>query len=300
MDVESSHDDKRNPQPKRQKRRILRMLCVVGSLLAAYVAKEIAFSAHLSSTDSPRSRNKGSVKESMLILHWKNPEVGSRKQHLDFVNVEAEIKTQNQRKYAPIDTIHKFGHLHTGAWMVVLDTNAAMQDAKILMLKRSPHVVTCPNYWSFLGEHSNRDEKPKDFVIRGMREELGERFYHQFVQTGGEIKPLVDHPIFFKRDYDTPRGKRMDRQINYIFTIEMNTPATVLEKLSIVDKEAAEVAWVTKHEIKRWLTETPNERFCHNATTAVMDLVMEQLESLEMGVNSNMNDMNDMVQQNVS
>lgn len=289
MEVESSHDDKNSTKPKSQRRPSSRPFCALVALLAAYVTKEISFGAYLSRADSPRSRNKdGSVKESMLILHWKDPEFGLRKQHLESMNMEAEIKTGNKKKYAPIDTIHKLGYLHTGAWMVVLDTNATMQDAKILMLKRSADVVTCPNFWSLLGEHSNLDEEPNDFAIRGMREELGERFYDQFIQTGGKIKPLLDQPIFFKRDYDTSRGKRMDRQINYIFTIEMNTAATVLEKLSNVDKEAAEVAWVAKHEIMRWLTQTPTERFCHNATTAVMHIIMERLYSLELSANSTM------------
>ncbi|KAL3945062.1 MAG: hypothetical protein SGBAC_000853 [Bacillariaceae sp.] len=289
MEVESSYDDKNSTKPKSRRRPIPRTLCVLTILLAAYVTKEITFDAYLSRADSLRSRNQdGGVEESMLILHWKDPEFGLRKQHLESMNIEAEIKTGSKKKYAPIDTIHKLGYLHTGAWMVVLDTNATVQDAKILMLKRSADVVTCPNFWSLLGEHSNRDEKPNDFAIRGMREELGERFYDQFIQTGGKIKPLLDQPIFFKRDYNTSRGKRMDRQINYIFTIEMNTAANVLKRLYNVDKEAAEVAWVTKTEIMRWLTETPTERFCHNATTAVMHIIMERLHSLELKVSSNM------------
>ena len=80
-----------------------------------------------------------------------------------------------------------------------------------------------------------------------------------------------------------PYWKRMDRQINYIFTIEMNTHVEVLQELSKVDKEAVEVAWVTKAEIKRWLTEAPSENFCHNATREVVNLIMRRLDSLELG-----------------
>ncbi|CAJ1890209.1 unnamed protein product [Cylindrotheca closterium] len=283
MEVEqSSNDDKGNSQHTGERRRIPRTFCVLVSLLVAYSVKEITFGAHLPSVDSFKSRTKwGLEEESMLVLHWINPELGLEKQHLESVDVQAEISTLHKKKYIPIDEIHKFGYIHTGAWMVVLDTNTTMQDAKILMLKRSAHVVTCPNYWSLLGEHSNRDEEPTDFAIRGMREEMGEQFYRQFLHTGGKIKPLLNHPIFFKRDYDTPDGKRMDRQINYIFTIEMNTPSAVLEKLSKVDNDAAEVAWVTKHEIEQWLTETENEKFCHNATRALVRRIMEELNHLE-------------------
>mmetsp|Transcript_2152 Transcript_2152/g.4534 ORF Transcript_2152/g.4534 Transcript_2152/m.4534 type:complete len:369 (+) Transcript_2152:352-1458(+) len=70
----------------------------------------------------------------------------------------------------PIDITHRRGLMHVGHCLFVMDKRG-----KMLFLKRSKEVVTCPNTWSILGEHSVAGEVNDgwDVVFRGMFEELG-------------------------------------------------------------------------------------------------------------------------------
>ena len=73
-----------------------------------------------------------------------------------------------QRGVYSIDTAHRQGALHTGHCLFLMDANE-----KLLFLKRSSQVVTCPDTWSILGEHSIAGEESIEAVTRALQEELG-------------------------------------------------------------------------------------------------------------------------------
>ena len=68
----------------------------------------------------------------------------------------------------PIDAAHRQGVPHRGVWLHVL-TEA---DGCLLLVHRSPQMVTCPASWSIIGEHNAGREEDSDCARRAVREEL--------------------------------------------------------------------------------------------------------------------------------
>lgn len=225
--------------------------------------------------------------ESLLLWDWRDAERGSMKQHMEFVRMETEVTDRGNRKhYADIEYVHQNGLLHTGVVAAVIDSNITQLDAKILLLKRSPQLVTCPNSWSVMGEHTYRDETPKETAIRGLREELGDALYQLFLTKGGKILPLVKHPVYFKGDYG---HGRIDRQMTFLYAVEMNTPLNVLRNMLQLDEEVADAAWMTRQEIQDgWMNYNPREKFCNHEMTIFLQLVLHRIEDLEREANAHM------------
>ena len=68
----------------------------------------------------------------------------------------------------PIDAAHRQGVPHKGAWLHVM-TKA---DGHLLLVKRSPRMVTCPSAFSIIGEHHQNRESDEACAVRAVREEL--------------------------------------------------------------------------------------------------------------------------------
>lgn len=106
----------------------------------------------------------------------------------------------------PLDAVHARGLPHRGAWMIVVD------DAlRVLLLWRSPRMVTCPRSWSLAGEHAVAGESFTDAALRGLEEEV------EFVGEA-ELRPL-GAPFLFRHTYDTQLGVRVDVQWTSSFLV---------------------------------------------------------------------------------
>jgi len=140
--------------------------------------------------------------------------------HLDPV----DTKFVHPHGFESIDETHKKGLLHVGSWIAILDTSLNTDDPRILLLKRGPHLVTCPNTWGLVGEHAYRNEEPLDTVTRGLEEELGMEF-SQHVRDYGHIQNMTEFPVYYERTYgaENENGGRIDRQITYLWLVEINT-----------------------------------------------------------------------------
>jgi len=104
---------------------------------------------------------------------WDQFPLGSNLQVL----LDKLIKTRNVT--AAIETVHREGFLHKGAWVAVVRAPVRTRRVQfesdlrdVLLLRRSNDTATCPGAWGFVGEHSLRGEGWRDTAVRGMREEL--------------------------------------------------------------------------------------------------------------------------------
>ena len=101
----------------------------------------------------------------------------------------------------PLDLVHRQGRPHKGVWVFVV--NAAGQ---MLLLRRSAHMMTCPNTWSIVGEHNQPGESYLQAGRRGVAEELG----WSVEQVARMPLSLLGAPIFFEHSY--ANIARTDRQ----------------------------------------------------------------------------------------
>lgn len=115
---------------------------------------------------------------------------------LDVLSMSSpDVKPQSQ---LPIDAIHRQGLPHKGSWMFLVDDYL-----RVLLLWRSPQMVTCPNSWSLCGEHALAGESFEAAAHRGLAEEapfLGEPLLY----------PL-GKPFMFTQNYGGA-GNRTDNQ----------------------------------------------------------------------------------------
>lgn len=184
-----------------------------------------------------------------------------------------------------IDAAHRKGILHTGGILYVMDA-----DGRFLLMKRSSSVVTCPNTWSIVGEHSIVGENAKNLPVRALDEELG------IIAPAIDVKiqSLTDHPLFYIRKYGARNGNRIDRQLTYLWLVKLPSRQEDLDwKL---DHEVADKKWITLDEFDQWLGEDekndatnetneeddgpPNGDFCHQTIRALLRLGIEQIKTI--------------------
>lgn len=195
------------------------------------------------------------VENDILYFEATNP----RKQfhHLDYINLSKDVAP---RGYITIDKAHRQGEIHHGSFMYIIDTTIASYSKtgeypKILLIKRSNDLVTCPNTWSLAGEHAFRNEAPIETASRGIEEELGTRALEYIVKFG-RISNLTEFPVYYERDYGISNGGRVDRQITYLWLVEMNYTSSILDPtidegkselddLLELDDEAADHKWIS-------------------------------------------------------
>ncbi|CAJ1947241.1 unnamed protein product [Cylindrotheca closterium] len=293
----SSTSSNRFQQKPQRKIQSLPWVVMMAFLFGLYFLKDAAFSSFEASSISDLSSvliGPKKHEESLKVWDWKTPELGDMKQHMEFVRIASELvprKNNNNNinnKYYGIQHVHRDGLLHSGMGVAVLDTNITMVDAKILLLKRARHLVTCPNAWSLVGEHTHQEETPRDTVLRGIKEELGDAFHQQFVRKGSKTMELLKHPVYANVDYNSDNNGSpiYDRQITYLHAIEMNTPLEELQNMLELDDEVAETRWMTRQEIQDgWMNSNPGEMFCSHELALLLQLVLHRLEDLEREAN---------------
>lgn len=185
-----------------------------------------------------------------------------------------------------IDAVHRKGVLHTGGVLYVMDSSN-----KILLLKRSSSVVTCPDTWSILGEHSIIGEDTNDLPIRALKEELG-----LTVLRHVQIQNLTEYPLYYIRHYGARNDNRIDRQLTYMWLVRLRKPQ---EEIGWnLDHEVAASKWVTVNEIDTWLRDDekhdvtatitnydeddgpPNGDFCHRTIRSLLRLGIERIKEI--------------------
>lgn len=217
--------------------------------------------------------------------------------HMDAINPATELVS---RDFQSLDTAHRLGLIHMGNWIYIVDstlTPSTRSNPRILLLKRGPQLVTCPGMWGLVGEHAYRDERPIKTVRRAILEELGPRVLDH-VTTHGNIRNLTALPVYYERDYGNGNGGRIDRQVTYIWLVEMNLSAvgesqdrdshSIIDQITNVgdnfffqfDSEVAETKWLPIHELERWVKEDTDSRkfFCHETMISLMILGLERLK----------------------
>mmetsp|Transcript_18900 Transcript_18900/g.27972 ORF Transcript_18900/g.27972 Transcript_18900/m.27972 type:complete len:271 (+) Transcript_18900:343-1155(+) len=192
--------------------------------------------------------------------------------HLTPIDVTATLIPQQQ--FLPIDQVHQNGLIHSGTWINVRDS-----EGKYLVLKRGPKLVTCPNSFSLLGEHAQGAEKPTEIARRAVMEELG----YPMLKHIESIRELSTNPLFFHADY----FNRLDRQITYIYLIEMDNRGVALPLSA--DNEVAEYRWVSDTTLQEWFklandefrsTGAVGERMCHKAILTLWEKVHNETQKI--------------------
>lgn len=195
--------------------------------------------------------------------------------HLTPVN-DKNLVPRNAKALYPIDTVHRKGLIHAGTWINIRDS-----EGKYLVIKRGPQLITCPNSFTLVGEHSQGAEKPIHTVRRGIKEEIGPAMLDHIKS----ITPLSTNPLFFRGDY----FNRVDRQLTYIYLVDMDDRG---EKLPLLfDNEVAEYRWISNRTLEEWFSTASNEfnsrgvvgeRMCHKAILDLWKKVHSETQKLIM------------------
>jgi 8-oxo-dGTP pyrophosphatase MutT (NUDIX family) len=209
-----------------------------------------------------------------LNVYELRPGVDHPNQH-DEVNIWKTLRLLpgEEPSLLSIDEIHRRGLFHSGTWITVVD-----DQRRILLLKRAPHLVTCPNAWSLLGEHASpNDETPLETAKRGIREEVGDSILSH-VQF---YKQLTNHPVFYYRDYGPSNGNRIDRQLTYLYYVQLDT--TGIELVLDIDNEVADTRWISLQEIQDWIRAEERQAvidggLCDKTIVDLLRLTMELLQ----------------------
>lgn len=187
-----------------------------------------------------------------------------------------------------IDAVHRNGLIHAGAWIQVLDSPLSTSP-NTLLLRRGEKLVTCPESWSLVGEHAYRDESPLETMRRGIKEELGSRFL-QYVDKHGSIREITDSPVYYERHYGESNGNRVDRQVTYLWLVEMNSeknndPIERIQKpndLLELDHEVGDHLWKPLDELRNWVeSDTLHEDFCHETISSLLLFGQEKIKELK-------------------
>jgi len=183
-----------------------------------------------------------------------------------------------------IDAAHRKGILHTGGILYIMDASD-----KILVMKRSRSVVTCPDTWSILGEHSIVGEDANDLPARALAEELG----LSVTSLDITIQNLTAFPLYYIRYYGARNGNRIDRQLTHIWFVKL--PKRHQEIDLRLDHEVAGHKWVSVDEMDKWLERDarhdvtiksdnlgddgpPNGDFCHHTIRSLLQLGVKHLK----------------------
>lgn len=208
--------------------------------------------------------------------------------HLNTVNPQTDLKSNG---FMGIDRAHRDGRVHTGSWIYVIDTSLANNDSspRILLLKRDNQLVTCPGTWGLIGEHTYRDESPIATARRAIYEELGNRLLVH-VQKSGSIRSLTQHPVLYDRHYGPDNGDRIDRQVTYLWLVELNLPVvdrvSAAERLLDLDGEVSEHTWIDLKVLEKWVMNNSTETsldFCHSTITSLIALGLRAVKGMAGG-----------------
>ena len=206
--------------------------------------------------------------------------------HLNPINPDVELKHAG---FESIDTTHRNGLIHIGTWIHIVNSSLEAENPQILLIKRGMQLVTCPGTWSLIGEHAFRDETPLNTVRRGVNEEVGQRALDH-IDRYGSIRNMTEYPVYYARDYGPNNGGRIDRQITYLWLVEMNLEKSdVSEKerdldfLLDLDDEVADHKWISLSEFEEWVNAdktASNKDFCHMTIASLISLGIDRLKTM--------------------
>jgi ADP-ribose pyrophosphatase YjhB (NUDIX family) len=228
------------------------------------------------------------IKNDMELFKFAKPRT-KYPEHLTSIDPLQELKHFG---FEGIDKTHRNGYLHQGAWIYVLDSSIkGTQEPNILLLKRGSELVTCPNKWMLIGEHTFRDESPLYTARRGLREEIGEAAL-DYIDKNGSIRKLKSLPVYYERDYGAQNGGRIDRQITYFWIVEMNADKSESterqtfdewDNLLKFDSEVADHKWMPLKDFADWVLEdakNSSRDFCHETIHSFLSLGIDRLNVL--------------------
>jgi isopentenyldiphosphate isomerase len=197
--------------------------------------------------------------------------------HLTPLDVAKDLVARD--KLYSIDDAHRQGLIHCGTWIWISDS-----EGKVLVLKRGPHLVTCPNSYSLLGEHTLGLEKPEETVRRGIKEELGAAMLRHIKA----VELLPASPLYYFRDYGTQNSNRIDRQLTYLWWVEMDRPGAQLPLK--LDAEVAHHDWIATETLQSWFKEAHNNllntgysgsRICHETIVTLWEKVFKEVQRIQ-------------------
>ena len=176
-------------------------------------------------------------------------------------NTQSREEEKRSRLYLDIDKVHKGAYLHHCVWVLIADS-----DQKLLLLRRAPTLMTCPDTWGFLGEHSLYDEPIDTTLHRGFYEELKidtDVWDAHVVEFQNLTSPHL--PVYYIRDYGPSNGYRLEKQLTWLILVKFNITGESLEESFFnYDDEVADSKWLTKEEVIKEIEEHPDE-FCHSS-----------------------------------
>ena len=195
--------------------------------------------------------------------------------------IDPAISLQS-RGFTTLDKAHREGLVHAGNFVYVVD-----KDDKLLLMRRGPDLVTCPLAWSMVGEHAYRDESKKETLMRGIEEELGGKTLKSLVDEGSYTE-LSDLPLFYFRDYGPELDGRIDRQVTYIWLVELGLSAEELENgILQLDEEVYEHKWIPLNEAEKWVKDDMAavkdggklDTFCHDTMGSLMQVCFDRIRA---------------------
>jgi 8-oxo-dGTP pyrophosphatase MutT (NUDIX family) len=210
-----------------------------------------------------RSTSKATNDADLLRVYDWPPSVVKEPAHLTQVDPAVLIPRAGA---VPIDEAHRRGLIHAGAWLHV--TNGT----HVLLLRRGADLVTCPGSWGLVGEHAAvEDETPEHTAVRAVVEELGAAAASS--EAVLSLQQLTAHPVYYYRDYGPANGNRIDRQLTYLWRVQLDSRT----KLDL-DEEVADHRWIELDSLERWLAEDEEKAsrsntdvdFCHHTIRSLM------------------------------
>eukprot|EP00547_Thalassionema_nitzschioides_P016678 CAMPEP_0194251774 /NCGR_PEP_ID=MMETSP0158-20130606/26171_1 /TAXON_ID=33649 /ORGANISM="Thalassionema nitzschioides, Strain L26-B" /LENGTH=262 /DNA_ID=CAMNT_0038989005 /DNA_START=149 /DNA_END=938 /DNA_ORIENTATION=+ len=175
-----------------------------------------------------------------------------------------------------IDYAHRHGKLHAGATCMVMDS-----EGLILLIRRGPHLVTCPNAWGVVGEHRLGLEPLEDNVKRGILEELGEEVWNHVAK----VQNLTTFPVYMKREVGEYGSKgRIDHQLLYMWVVTLDERH---ENVRLhLDDEVSDHRWIDADVYDKWVKQdlknnNPPKDFCHPIVAGLRSYEIDRLQELK-------------------
>ena len=241
-------------------------------------------------------RSMNEKKNDLQIFQFKSQPYPS---HLDPVNPTTDVESTG---FVNIDFAHCAGMVHNGNWIALVDSHLSpsngmqrrehqqqhqqhqQRQPRILLLKRGKDMVTCPKSWGLVGEHAYRDEPPIETTRRAIREELGSTFSDLLDSDNASINTLTEHPVYYERHYGPKNGNRVDRQLTWLWLVEVDLEAEERNGADVslhLDEEVADHKWVPLDELERWLeADVLLKDFCHDTIFSLLQLVLKRMKEL--------------------
>lgn len=149
---------------------------------------------------------------------------------LDIVNAQDDVIGQATRA-----EIHKAGHLHRAAHIVVFDPHD-----RILVQKRSLSKDSNPGLWdSSAAGHVDAGESYLNCAIRELEEELGLQVSEAELRSVCRFEPAVHNGWEFQQVYLCRLARMQTLQIQF--------------------EEIDEVRWLVRDELVYWLDDSPGD-----------------------------------------